>query len=239
MTDFPTFVPIHFFMTHDILTAIPLGILLSFTIGPVFFVLLETSATKGFRAALMFNAGVIIADITFILIAYFSTTKILEKLKDDPALFIFGGVLLVVYGIVSFIKTQNEQKQIPDKQEINIPKNNYIKLFLKGFLLNFINIGVLGFWIGIIVIFVPQLEMKTNKVILFFSSIIIVYLLVDIIKIVLAKQLKNKLTANRIFQIKRWISVLIVLFGLLLISQGFFPKQKQKIRDKIEDIKNS
>ncbi|MGB5652717.1 MAG: LysE family translocator, partial [Robiginitalea sp.] len=37
-------------MIEDIQAAIPLGFLLSFMVGPVFFVLLETSATKGFRA---------------------------------------------------------------------------------------------------------------------------------------------------------------------------------------------
>ena len=39
-------------MFDDIIAAIPFGIILAFTIGPVFFVLLETSATKGFKAAL-------------------------------------------------------------------------------------------------------------------------------------------------------------------------------------------
>ena len=46
-------------MFDDILAAIPFGIILAFTIGPVFFVLLETSATKGFRSALIFDLGVI------------------------------------------------------------------------------------------------------------------------------------------------------------------------------------
>ena len=59
-------------MLNDILSAIPWGILLAFTIGPVFFVLLETSITKGFRAALIFDVGVVLGDIVFILIAYFS-----------------------------------------------------------------------------------------------------------------------------------------------------------------------
>ena len=93
-------------MTQDILAAVPWGILLAFTIGPVFFVLLETGAIKGFRAALVFDLGVILADIFFILVAYFSTNKILEKLKDDPNLFVFGGVILLCYGIVSFIKNK-------------------------------------------------------------------------------------------------------------------------------------
>jgi threonine/homoserine/homoserine lactone efflux protein len=60
-------------MIEDILLAIPLGILLCFMIGPVFFVLLETAAIKGFRAALVFDAGVVSADLVFIAIAYFSS----------------------------------------------------------------------------------------------------------------------------------------------------------------------
>ena len=79
-------------MIQDILTAIPLGIFLSFLIGPVFFVLLETSAVKGFRAALVFDLGVVFADILFIIIAYFSSYKLIESLKNDPAIFIFGGI---------------------------------------------------------------------------------------------------------------------------------------------------
>ena len=38
-------------MLQDVLAALPLGIFLAFLFGPVFFVLLETAAIKGFRAA--------------------------------------------------------------------------------------------------------------------------------------------------------------------------------------------
>ncbi|MEO5788179.1 LysE family transporter, partial [Gelidibacter sp.] len=56
-------------MFDEVLSAIPFGIILAFTIGPVFFVLLETSATKGFKSALIFNLGVMLADVLFIAIA--------------------------------------------------------------------------------------------------------------------------------------------------------------------------
>ena len=79
-------------MIEDIITAIPLGIFLSFLIGPVFFVLLETSAVKGFRAALLFDLGVVLADIFFIAIAYFSSYRLIQTIKNDPAIFIFGGI---------------------------------------------------------------------------------------------------------------------------------------------------
>ena len=222
-------------MLQDILAAIPWGILLAFTIGPVFFVLLETGAIKGFRAALVFDFGVILADVVFILIAYFSTNQILERLKDDPALFTFGGILLITYGVVSYIKCRRDFKRnIDEDVRETLPKNNYLNLLLKGFLLNFINIGVLGFWLGILIVFGPQLEMQTSRITTFLGSVVGTYLLVDCVKIILAKQLKSKLTHHRIFKIKRIISIILILFGLGLMLQALFPEEKQKIIHRME-----
>ncbi len=222
-------------IVNDILSAIPWGILLAFTIGPVFFVLLETSISKGFRAAMVLDAGVVFADLVFILIAYFSTNQILERLKDDPGLFIFGGIVMLSFGIISYVKEKKEfKKKLQEEleEDDNIPKNNYLGLFFKGFLLNFINIGVLGFWMGIIIVFGPKLNMETNRIILFITTIIITYFLIDILKINVAKQLKSKLTPYNIYKIKRVISVVLMIFGSFLIVQGLFPKEKEMIQEK-------
>lgn len=227
-------------MINDILSAIPWGILLAFTIGPVFFVLLETSITKGFRAALVFDSGVVFADFVFILIAYFSTNQILERLKDDPGLFIFGGAIMLTYGIMSYVKEKKnfKKQQEEEDEEDNIQKNNYLGLFFKGFLLNFINIGVLAFWMGIIIVFGPKLNMETNRIILFIASIIFTYFAVDIIKIMVAKQLKTRMTPHIIYKIKRVISIILMIFGAFLMVQGFFPKEKEMIQEKF-GISNS
>ena len=226
-------------MLNDILAAIPWGILLAFTIGPVFFVLLETSITKGFKAAMVFDLGVVIGDIVFILIAYYSTNQLLEQLKGDPSLFIFGGVIMFFFGLISFIKEKrNKNRKInPELTKDVLSRNNYLGLFFKGFLLNFINIGVLGFWVGIIIVFGPKMNMEPNRIILFISSIIITYIITDIIKIILAKQLKNRLTPYIIYKIKRVISVILMVFGFFLIIQGFFPKEKEMIKEKLEMMK--
>ncbi len=218
-------------MIEDILLAIPLGFFLSFLIGPVFFVLLETSAIKGFRAALALDLGVVFADIVFILIAYFSTNQLLEKLKDDPSLFIFGGVLLLAYGIISLVNNKKYFNRVDDTSVLIIQKNKYIKLFVKGFLLNFINIGVLGFWLGLIIVFGPQLDMNTKRITIFLITVLSTYLFIDIIKIIIAKKLNKKLTPYRIYKIKRMISIIIIISGGVLLSKGLFPKQ---INDSIE-----
>ncbi|SFU27173.1 Threonine/homoserine/homoserine lactone efflux protein [Pustulibacterium marinum] len=223
-------------MIQDVFAAIPLGVLLAFTIGPVFFVLIETSVVKGFRAAMIFDIGVVLGDIFFILIAYFSTSKLLERLKDEPGLFIFGGIIMIVYGGFTYIKEKRDyNKKIDEEVDVKeVSRNNYFGLFFKGFLLNFINIGVLGFWLGIIIVFGPKLDMMPNRIIIFFATIIVTYLLTDAIKITLAKQLKNKLTPFRIHKLKRVISVVLMVFGIALMAQGIFPKEKEFLERKFE-----
>jgi len=222
-------------MFDDILSAIPFGIILAFTIGPVFFVLLETSATKGFKSALIFDLGVMLADVLFIAVAFFSTNKLLEKIKDDPNFLVFGGVILVVYGTISFTKTSKSFRSIVREYHKVELQKNYGKLFLKGFLLNFINIGVLVGWVGFIIIANSFTETK-GGVMVFLSTILVTYFIIDIFKILIAKKLKNKLTPRLIFKTKKIIALVILGFGILLLSQAFFPKEKELLKDRLEQI---
>jgi threonine/homoserine/homoserine lactone efflux protein len=222
-------------MFDHILAAIPFGIILAFTIGPVFFVLLETGATKGYKSALIFDFGVILADIFFIVIAFLTTNRLMEKIKDDPNFLIFGGVLLAIYGLISFIKTSKSFRAIVKEYHKIEFKKNYGKLFLKGFLLNFINIGVLLGWLGFIII-ANSITDSQEGVVVFLTTILTVYFLVDLGKIAVAKKLKNKLTPRRIFKTKKIIALAILGFGVLLLVQGFFPKEKERLQEKLENI---
>ncbi len=191
-------------MFQDILSALPWGFLLAFSIGPGFFILLETSITKGFRAAMIFDLGIVFSDIIWILIAYFATNQILAQFKDNPNLYIIGGLIMSIYGIVSNTSLKKKFNEQEDKDEDDdIKKNNYLGLFFKGFFLNIINIGILAFWMMVIITQAPQLEMKPLRIFIFFTSILIFYLIIDVFKILLAKQLKHKLTPTNIYKIKR------------------------------------
>ncbi|WP_179349412.1 LysE family translocator [Winogradskyella pacifica] len=221
-------------MLDDILTAIPFGIILAFTIGPVFFVLLETSVTKGITSAIIFDLGVIFADIVFILVIFKSTDTLLEKIKDDPKLLVFGGTLLIIYGLISFIKTSKSFRSIVrEHHRIELPKKDYGKLFVKGFLLNFINIGVLLGWLGFIVIG-TSITTSENGVAIFIITMLIAYFLTDLVKIAAAKRLKSKLTPRRIFKTKKIVALVILVFGIILLSQGLFPDLYEKGIEQIE-----
>jgi threonine/homoserine/homoserine lactone efflux protein len=211
----------------DIKNALLIGFFMAFMIGPVFFMLIQTSILKGARAAIVFDLGVILGDISFILLAYYGSRPLLEKIKDDPRLFFIGGMVLIIYGLITYFDKENK-KQVEESEElVNIPiKNNYLKLFLKGYFLNFINIGVLAFWLGAVLVIGPSFDMDKNIIFSYFSCIILGYFITDLGKIFLAKKLKDKMTPALVFRIKRIMGIILIVCGVFLMLKGFIPTDK-------------
>ena len=219
---------------YDIKNAILIGIGLSFMIGPVFFMLIQTSILKGVKAAVAFNMGVILGDVAFIVIAYFGSRHLLERIKDDPRLFFIGGLILIVYGAITYLDKSNKKETEEPSIDLTV-NNNYLKLILKGFFLNFINIGVLALWLGLIVGIGPSLDMNPTRIFYYFALILISYFVVDLGKILLAKQLKKKMTSLVVFRVKRIMGVLLIVFGVGLMLKGFLPKDN-KIHTFLEHV---
>ena len=134
-------------MEFNFFIAFGVGVASAFYFGPAFWVLLETSLTKGIRAALAFDFGVILADSIFILICYLGLSKSESLVENNKeALFILGGAALLIYGIVSWINRGKQEKR--DTVIKNI-KGGYSGLALKGFLLSFMNIMVFFYWLSV------------------------------------------------------------------------------------------
>lgn len=212
---------------YDFKNALLIGFFMAFMIGPVFFMLIQTSILKGARAAIAFDIGVIFGDISFILIAYYGSRSLLEKIKDDPRLFFIGGLVLIIYGLITYFDKQNKKEALDAAKTINVPiKSNYVKLFVKGYFLNFINVGVLAFWLGTVLVIGPTLNMNQNVIFSYFGVILLSYFITDLGKILLAKQLKNKMTPLLIYRVKRIMGIILIFCGVFLMLKGFIPDDK-------------
>ena len=208
---------------NEFLPAIPIGIVLAFTIGPVFFTVLETSISKGVKAAIFVDIGVVLSDVVFFIIAFFSTNSLLNSIKENTGSWYFlGGVLLVAYAGISLIEIVQQKNNPENKQGAEIESSpNLVKMVVKGFLLNIINVVVLFYWVGIILYFGPQLDMDESKIYFFFLLIIATYFSIDLGKIYLAQQLKKQLTDVVIKTIKIVVNSFIVICGMFLIFKSF------------------
>ena len=212
---------------YDFKNAFLIGFFMAFMIGPVFFMLIQTSILKGARAAIAFDIGVLLGDVSFILIAYYGSRSFLEKIKDDPRLFFIGGLVLIIYGLITYLNKQNKKEALESAQIMEVPiKNNYIKLFFKGYFLNFINVGVLAFWLGTVLVIGPTLKMNQSAIFWYFATIILGYAVTDLAKILLAKQLKSKMTPRVIYRLKRFMGIVLIVCGVILMLKGFIPNEE-------------
>tara|TARA_B100002019_G_scaffold25503_1_gene19297 strand:+ start:277 stop:948 length:672 start_codon:yes stop_codon:yes gene_type:complete len=207
---------------NDVLSALPFSVLLIFATGPLFFLILETSISKGIKPAFLIDLGAVFADAVFVLVAFLGTKSLLADIKDNPNLYILGGVLLLVYAIISGITTIRKKEEISENEPIEPKGFRLFSYLIKGFFLNIINVGTFLFWLGLLVSIAPTLELETDRIIVFFSTVMLGYLSLGFIKIVLAKQLSKTLTPSVIYKIRLTVCVLLVVFGIYFIYQGVY-----------------
>ncbi len=211
-----------------IFQAIGIGFLLSVMVGPVFFILLETSITKGVRASLYLDLGVFISDVIYILFAFIFAAQIKGFTNDASnnnfILGIIGGVLFVGYGIYTlFSKSKNVVS--PTRKSITSKNVDSLVLGIKGFMLNFANPAVLFYWIGII----AQGNQITDKdhpgqLIIFVSLVLLTYFAMDVLKILGAKKLRPLVTGALLLALNRLIGIIFTVIGVFLILKQFVDK---------------
>ena len=204
-------------MDFSILTPITVGFFTAFIMGPVFWVLLETSITKGFKAAVAFDLGVMFADVCFIGVCYLGSFQLLEDDQNKQGLFVLGGTILLLYGLFSWI---NRNKKSKDQPEIQESKENYFGLAAKGFAINILNVGVFIFWGGVTIVSSPASGKSFTSFVLFFSIVLLSYFITDLLKISVANRFKSLLTGKGIVIVNSIVSLILIVSGVVLIFKG-------------------
>ncbi|MNY05189.1 threonine efflux system [compost metagenome] len=198
-------------------------------IGPVFFLLLETSIRKGIRAAIAFDIGVLLSDLIYIIIAliFYSEVSKITSGEYGHIISIVGGFILMIFGAVTLLKKPKEDKRETDKQ-LNSTKKDLILLGLKGFLLNVANPGVIFYWITVIALGADGKKKATDSIdestYWYILIIIITFFAVDLLKIFGAKKLRPFITDNVLVGLNRLIGLIIIGTGVLLAIKGFLAK---------------
>jgi threonine/homoserine/homoserine lactone efflux protein len=212
-----------------LLKGILTGFILSIMIGPVFFLLLETSIRKGIRAAIAFDIGVFLSDFIYIIIAliFYSEVSKITSGEYGHIISIVGGIILMIFGMVTLFKKPKEDKKEAEKQ-LNKQTKDMILLGLKGFLLNFANPGVIFYWITVIALGADG-KKNANEAIdestyWYILIIMVTFFSVDMLKIFGAKKLRPFITENVLVGLNRLIGLIIIGTGVLLVIKGFLAK---------------
>lgn len=204
-------------MLELILSSIGLGIMLSLVfIGPIFFLLIETSFSRGPKHAFALDLGVISADIVCIVAAYFASADLVLLIDKHPSFYRITALIIFIYGIFMMVS----KTKMHLRNEEKIINQNYTKTFFNGFLLNFLNVGVVLFWL-VTVISVRNQYPDTDNFILYLGIVIATYLGIDLVKIFLAKQFHSKLTQKVANRIRSGVGIVLILFSFFIFLQSF------------------
>lgn len=204
-------------MLQALVYALPLGITLSFAAGPIFFVIIETSISEGRTKAFMLDLGAIVADSIFILVAFYGSQSLISTLRNNIWVALISGLAVVGFGAYYVFKS-GISGQFQNKQGVGKKRH----FFLKGFLLNFLNIGVLFYWIATTLAIGPLLDHEPNKMLTFYLSVILSYLLVDVFKIYFANKFKERLRGRKIQVVEKILGIILILFGIYIIIHNLF-----------------
>jgi len=90
-----------------ILKGVAFGAVLAMIIGPVFFSLVQTSVESGFISGIFMAIGISLSDLTYVILSYLGVTQLVQYdyFSFYPAL--LGGLILITFGVVSFLKGTN------------------------------------------------------------------------------------------------------------------------------------
>lgn len=208
-------------MTGDALfTGFLTGLCLSFSFGPVFFLLIQISVQKGIRQALFFDLGVMLSDLFYIIVSFFGAKIILGNDYYRDIIAIAGGLILMGFGSLPFYQKKRTTDSSNDFELPVTKRSGAVGQILKGFLVNVFNPSALLIWIGATTVAFSAFSGNKSMVGLYFLSTLFTYFGIDVAKIYLALKLKRFLNEKTLQIVNRIAGAVIILFGIFLVFKN-------------------
>lgn len=202
-------------MLHPLFEGMILGITVAITLGPAMFALLQTSIKHGIKTGVFLALGIFFSDLTIVVGSYFGASIIVTDIKYHLVFGIFGGTVMLAFGIYTFLKKVPRTEQIEPIKEIIVKKPGLLPYFFKGFILNIANPFLWVFWITSVLAINSTYGGDHKTVGIFFIGTLSMVLATDILKCVLAN--KIKILGNP--AVKLWMGRIV---GLLFMVFGTF-----------------
>jgi threonine/homoserine/homoserine lactone efflux protein len=201
-------------MFDALLQGIFLGLVLSVFVGPGFFMLVKTSVSQGIKAALILDAGIVFSDLFCIVLSYLGLAQLMQRPTFSLVFTVGGGVLLIAYGIYTALKKEKQQETIIP---VDITKAHGVKLFVKGFIFNTSVPSVIFFWIATVSLAIAQFQNNRTQTLIYLSSVLLTYFVIDILKIYLASKAKRLFSGHKQHIVKKLAGIALVVFGAVII----------------------
>ena len=226
---------------HGALMGLTLATVFGF--GPAFFLLIQTSISKGFKTALLFDLGVLLSDIIVVVLMMMTSVQI--SLDDGGNMVLAGitaGVIIICFGIYTYYskpekiversakksaELEEVEKRLEKFDEKIDKKHSGSKWYIyvsKGFIMNVFNPFIWVFWMTSVATVSGSdvYHGKESLIALFFIGTFTTVFAFDILKIVGAYSLKRFFTEKRMKILNQGTGIVLAICGLILIIRVIF-----------------
>lgn len=206
------------------LTFLIKGIIIGFAVaapvGPIGILTIKRTLNQGRRSGFITGMGAACADTLYGMIAGLSLTTVTSFLLTEQYwLKLFGGIFLLILGVITFLTKPKLARTIVGKKGL---MNNFVSTFLLTLTNPFTIFTFLAIFAGFGLGSANITHISTALLIIgvFFGSSLWWLTLSYIVSI-----LRNKITMDRLFWINRLSGVIIFLFGVVaLLLSGKYLK---------------
>ena len=203
---------------HPLFEGMILGMTLAVMLGPAMFTLIQTSIHRGMYRGVLLAAGIFLSDLALVFLCFMGAVQVIGNDRNYLMFGIIGGSILVVFGIVTFMRKINVTA---DNTLIDVKMPGPLTYIFKGFFLNFANPFVWIFWVSVMVTVTTSHSADQKATMAFFVGTLFTIFFTDIVKVIVASRLKRYLQPKVLIKVNHAVGILLVAFGIYLVVRTF------------------
>ena len=211
-------------MTEAILKGMGLGVILALSVGPVIFTILKQSINNGHRGGFSFVAGVWLSDIFLVVLSNTFSELVKTAMTFESVIGYVGSAFLIAMGVYFVFFKKVKIAGDDNTNAIPFSRSDFVKVFLSGFFINTLNPSVMLFWLVNATAFAATHTLWER--VLIFSVCLGMNMVADVVKVLMAGKIRQKLTVHNISVINKISGSILIVFGVALIYGIAFLKHK-------------
>lgn len=210
-------------MIDAILKGLALGFILTLSVGPVIFTIIKQSINNGRMGGFSFVVGVWLSDIFLVFMSNVFSAWVTELLEYKQAIAYVGSSFLIVMGLYFIFMKKAKLRVDAEGKQFVFSQTERLKSTIYGFVVNTLNPSIIFFWLLNATAFAANHNLRQRIII--FSICLLVNIIADVAKVLMAEKLSAKLTLKNISIINKLSGTILIAFALGLLYGAKYLSQ--------------
>jgi len=210
-------------MLDALVKGLLLGFFLALSVGPVIFTIIKQSLNNGREGGFSFVTGVWVSDILLVIGSNAFSEWVATALEYKKTIGYVGSLFLIGLGLF-FVFFKKVHLGTEAEGARRFRKRDFLKIFVSGFLINTLNPSVLLFWLVNAAAFAATHSFRQRMMI--FTSCLLVNMIADVLKVMLAGKIRKKLTVRNLSIINKVSGTILIGFAFALLYTIVFLSDK-------------